>query len=152
MLRKATRKIVTSFTLLLLVSLSFPTFSKIDDSSLKCLADTIYFEARGEPQKGQELVAKVVLNRTKSSKFPSTICGVVKQKNQFSWVRKNPKVKNHAAYDAAKKLAAHVAKHHTGSSSGALYFYNPRKANPSWAKRMKVVERVGNHVALKPKS
>ena len=30
-------------------------------------------------------VAQVVLNRVKSPDFPDTVCGVVKQSNQFSW-------------------------------------------------------------------
>jgi spore germination cell wall hydrolase CwlJ-like protein len=150
LLRKANKLIIFSF-LTLLISISNSAFSKIDDRSLKCLADTIYFEARGEPKKGQELVAKVVLNRVESSKFPNTVCGVVKQKNQFSWVNKSPKIKNKTSYESAKKLARHVAKYHQAKSNGALYFYNPSKAKPSWAKKMKVVEKVGNHVALKPK-
>mgnify|MGYP006276149745 FL=1 len=54
-----------------------------------CLADNIYFEARGESKAGQKAVALVTINRTYSGLFPKTVCGVVRQTHQevcqFSW-------------------------------------------------------------------
>src|SRR5262249_58140344 len=47
--------------------------------SEKCLAEAIYFEARGEAVRGQMAVAQVVLNRVFSEKYPNTVCGVVYQ-------------------------------------------------------------------------
>jgi N-acetylmuramoyl-L-alanine amidase len=44
---------------------------------LECLAENVYFEARGEPLEGQYAVAEVTLNRTRSDHFPHTVCGVV---------------------------------------------------------------------------
>src|SRR5262249_4074409 len=44
-----------------------------------CLAEAIYFEARGEPAVGQMAVGRVIMNRTKSAHYPHTICGVVNQ-------------------------------------------------------------------------
>ena len=49
------------------------------------LATAIYFEARGQPLVGQIAVAQVVMNRTKDKRWPSTVCGVVRQPNQFSF-------------------------------------------------------------------
>src|ERR1700685_59090 len=46
---------------------------------LECLAENVYFEARGEPLEGQYAVAEVTLNRTRSDHFPHTVCGVVHQ-------------------------------------------------------------------------
>src|ERR1700719_234894 len=46
-------------------------------TDLECLAENIYFEARGEPLDGQRAVAEVTLNRTRSPYFPHTICAVV---------------------------------------------------------------------------
>lgn len=155
MLRKAMKSIspiLITATILSIFLFSSPSQAKIAESAsaVKCLADAIYFESRGEPRKGQELVAKVVLNRTKSKKFPNTVCGVVKQPSQFSWVRKNPKVTSKASYESAKTIARHMIRNHHATEKGALFFYNPKKSNPSWARKMKVVERVGNHVALRP--
>src|SRR6202007_2378317 len=45
----------------------------------KCLADAVYFEARGEPLKGQQAVAQVVMNRVFSGYYPNDVCGVVYQ-------------------------------------------------------------------------
>ena len=54
-------------------------------TELMCLAVAIFFEARGEPHTGQELVAEVVMNRVEHERFPDTICGVVYDDNQFSF-------------------------------------------------------------------
>jgi N-acetylmuramoyl-L-alanine amidase len=51
-----------------------------------CLAETIYHEARGEPMDGQQTVGSVVLKRAGTEGFPDTICKVVYQPKQFSWV------------------------------------------------------------------
>ncbi len=53
-----------------------------------CLALALYHEARGEPSTGQMMVAKVIVNRMESKKFPSDMCGVIMQPRQFSFVRK----------------------------------------------------------------
>src|SRR5262249_44812004 len=52
------------------------------ESDLQCLAENVYFEARGEPIEGQYAVAEVTLNRTRAQNFPHTVCGVV---HQFRW-------------------------------------------------------------------
>ena len=46
---------------------------------MRCLAEAIYFESRGEPEQGQAAVAQVVLNRVRSGIYPTTVCGVVYQ-------------------------------------------------------------------------
>ena len=51
-----------------------------------CLSLALYHEARGEPLNGQRAVAEVIMNRVESNRFPDTICGVVMQPNQFSFV------------------------------------------------------------------
>ena len=50
-----------------------------------CLALNVFFEARHEPITGQIAVAEVTLNRVADSRYPDTVCGVVWDKNQFSW-------------------------------------------------------------------
>ena len=57
------------------------------DEESKCLATAVYFESMGEPLEGQLAVAQVVINRSQSGRYPSSWCGVVKQKAQFSFVR-----------------------------------------------------------------
>ena len=52
-----------------------------------CLALALYHEARGEPVSGQMMVAKVIVNRIQSNRFPNKMCDVVMQPRQFSFVR-----------------------------------------------------------------
>ena len=57
---------------------------------LTCLAQNIYFESRDQPTVGQMAVASVVLNRVHDSRYPNTICGVVKQGPTYSWKKDFP--------------------------------------------------------------
>ena len=62
-----------------------PASRAVGDRDLACLAEAIYFEARGTGETGEAAVAHVVVNRSRSSKFPSSVCGVVGQGCQFSY-------------------------------------------------------------------
>ena len=63
---------------------SYATLIGRDDAGAekRCLAEAIYFEARGESEEGQAAVAQVVLNRVSSGLYPASICGVVYQNRQ----------------------------------------------------------------------
>lgn len=97
----------------------------VSKTELQCLALNIHRESSGEPFKGKLVVGLVVLNRTRNSLFPNTICGVVKQRGQFSWVVrvKNferqfvPEEINQLAYDIMTGVYPDISK-------GALYFHN----------------------------
>jgi N-acetylmuramoyl-L-alanine amidase len=117
----------------------------IDDEQ-RCLAGAIYFEARGESLSGQLAVANVILNRSKSGRFPSDMCAVVKQRGQFSFVRGGqiPTVRNVAAYRTAiavAKVAIDAA--WESPASRALYF-NTSDRRPGG--RLTRVAMIGNHV------
>lgn len=58
---------------------------KAPKDAVTCLAQTLYFEANNEPEVGIVAVAATVFNRTAQALWPSTICGVVYQRAQFSW-------------------------------------------------------------------
>ena len=63
-----------------------PVVKKPSGTDLACLAEAIYFEARGTGTTGETAVAHVVVNRAKSPKFgPRTVCGVVADGCQFSY-------------------------------------------------------------------
>lgn len=59
----------------------------VSDDDISCLIKNIYHEARGEPDRGQLAVALVTLARSQDRRFANTVCGVVYQKNQYSWTR-----------------------------------------------------------------
>lgn len=84
-----------------------------------CLSSVIHHEAKGESYEGQIAVANVVMNRVKSGRYPNTVCGVVKQRGQFSWVGRKPFT------SAKQKLAMEVLQgKHPNNVKGAYYFTN----------------------------
>jgi spore germination cell wall hydrolase CwlJ-like protein len=117
------------------------------DDELACLAGAIYFESKGEPLKGQLAVADVIINRTKSDSFPDTICGVVTQPGQFSFVRggKIPRIDlKRKAYRTALAVAqVAMAEAWAKPAPQALYFH-AKRVRPGWG-RAKVAS-IGHHV------
>ena len=122
-----------------------------NDKQIRCLATNMYYEARGEGEKGMTAVGHVVMNRVESSKFPSTPCGVIYQKNkktcQFSWVCSNRlSVTNIKLYERAVMLAKNI---YNGNSYDLTYgatFFHAVYVQPYWAKSFKKTTRIGNHI------
>lgn len=116
------------------------------DEALQCLAGAIYFESKGEPLTGQLAVAEVIINRAKSGRFPTNVCGVVKQRGQFSFVRGGqiPNINAGAAYRTAIAVAkVALASAWNSPADKALYFNTPDR-RPS-VRAIKVAS-IGNHV------
>ena len=130
---------VVSFSLLALFSTPLTAFA----SSQKCLADVVYAEARGESRTGQIAVAEVVMNRVGKHGFPGTVCGVTRQKGQFS---PRARVSEGGAYQTAMNVAREVLQ---GSApkvtNGATYFHTPA-VSPSWSKRFTRTKKIGSHI------
>lgn len=121
--------------------------SETDNGEMECLAGAIYFESKGEPLVGQLAVAEVIINRSRSGRYPSTLCGVVKQPSQFSFVRGGripPIRKDNASWRKAVAIA-HIAMNDLADSPvpTALSFHATR-VSPGW--NMKRMARVGNHI------
>ena len=118
-----------------------------DSTQMNCLALVGYHEAKGESDRGMIAVMQVTMNRVKSEKFANTICGVVYQKSQYSWVKHNPKVKEKEQYERAKRLAQEAVEgKHKDWSRGALYFNSLHKQ----PKGTMCTVRIGNHSFYKP--
>ncbi len=113
----------------------------------ECLAGAIYFESKGEPLDGQLAVAKTIINRAKSGRFPGSICGVVFQRSQFSFVRGGgfPPIARSGQQWKTAVAIGHIASNDMWSSSvdNALFFH-ARHVSPGW--RLKRLASVGNHV------
>ena len=75
-----------------------------------CLSLALYHEARGEPYVGQLMVAKVIVNRMKSPRWPSSMCNVITQDRQFSFYRKGKiqKPRDEVAWAKAQDLAVKI--------------------------------------------
>jgi len=116
------------------------------DPELSCLATAVYFESKGEPLNGQLAVANVIINRANSGRFPSTICGVVKQPGQFSFVRGGamPAIRSGAQYRTAVAIAQiALDKEWDNPAPNALYFH-ARYVSPGWNRPR--VTTIGNHI------
>lgn len=116
------------------------------DAGERCLAGAIYFEARGEPLAGQLAVAHVIVNRSKSGRFPSDICSVIKQRGQFSFVRGGeiPTVRNMAAYHTAAAIAKVAIDSAWDSPADKALYFNSAGRSPGG--RLVRVAMIGNHV------
>lgn len=116
------------------------------DPELRCLAGAVYFESRGESLPGQLAVAHVVINRAQSGRFPKSLCGVVLQKSQFSFVRggRMPAVRKGAQWDNAVAIAQ-IARDGTwkNHAPGALFFH-ARYVSPGWRKTR--IAQIDNHI------
>jgi len=115
------------------------------DEDQRCLAGAIYFEARGESLSGQLAVANVIINRSKSGRFPADMCGVVKQRGQFSFVRGGqiPTVRNVAAYRTAMAVAKVAIDASWDSPAGKALYFNTTDRRPGG--RLTRVALIGNH-------
>jgi N-acetylmuramoyl-L-alanine amidase len=112
-----------------------PSFAT--DSEM-CLARNIYHEARGESRVDQIAVAHVVLNRTEHPRFPSTVCGVIHQRGQFSWTSRNHgPPRERAAWERALTISRQVLSGEVSDpTNGAVYFWNHRQVRPSWTRNL----------------
>ena len=133
----------------------------VSEKQLNCLAQAIYFEARGENYRGQVGVAQVVLNRVDDHRYPDTICAVVFQNQhrrnacQFSFACDGiaDRVTERRAWDQAEEIATKVL-------AGELYLpdvgkathYHATYVRPAWAPRMTKLTQIGLHIFYEFKS
>ena len=131
------------------------------DQQVKCLAENIYYESRGESLQGQIAVAKVTLTRLDEG-YARTVCGVVKQRNphgsQFEWVcsgsASNPAGSLWAQAVGIAALVIHSPGAVEDPTRGATHFHATYiNWNPSWKRAKESVQQIGNHVfyRVKPK-
>ena len=142
----------------------------ISYNEVECLAQSIYFEARGEPTQGQIAVAYVALNRKKDERYPNTLCEVIKQgpisiwflteknkvvplrhKCQFSWWcdGRSDTVKDMWAWGRAMDIAAGVINgKYDDPTDGALWYHNTQ-VNPNWNRQLAYTTQINKHLFYK---
>jgi hypothetical protein len=119
------------------------------DAQEMCLAKAVYFEARGEALDGQLAVAQVVLNRASSGVYPSTLCGVVTQRAQFSFVRDGHMPPPDTASDCWKKalaIADIAMKRLAPSLASNVLWYHATYVAPAWGRQHLRVTQIGTHI------
>ena len=133
---------------------SDPMFHPVTDE-LHCLALTIYFEARGEPEDGKLAVAHVVMNRMKDSRFPDTICRVVQQggeqvrhRCQFTWWCDglSDRPRNLRQWEKSKSLARTVFWGDRPDPTGGALWYHADYVAPTWAQAFSRTSQIGRHI------
>jgi len=121
----------------------------------RCLAEGIYFEARGERVKGQAAVSQVILNRVRNPHYPNSICGVVYQNKhwynrcQFSFAcdRIRDRINDKASFETAKYVARETTHNRIWLKKvGSSTHYHATYVSPRWARTMKRVGKIGVHI------
>jgi N-acetylmuramoyl-L-alanine amidase len=116
---------------------------------MNCLATAVYFEARGESVEGQLAVARVVMNRAASGKYPSSWCSVVKQPSQFSFVQHGQfpyADPNCDAWKRAEAVAELAAANVVPSIGPDVLWYHADYVAPSWRRNLQEVRQIGAHI------
>jgi hypothetical protein len=128
----------------------------------KCLADAIYFEARGEPIRGQMAVAQVVMNRVFSGRYPNNVCGVVYQNANrhlacqftFACEGKNlSRIDEPEMWTQAKRIAKDTLDGKIWLAEvGHATHYHAYWVHPSWVHEMARVYKLGVHTFYRPRA
>lgn len=119
----------------------------------ECLAEALYFEARGEDIRGLFAVGEVILNRVDSRKFPGSVCGVVNQGTgqryqcQFTYTCDGNSEQIHelAAWRRVGKVARLLLDGAPRDLTNGATYYHTRGVNPSWARRFDRTASIGAH-------
>jgi len=114
---------------------------------MKCLAGAVYFESKGESLEGQLAVARVIINRAKSGRFADSLCGVVYQPGQFSFVRGGgmPSIRlGSESWREAVAIAQIAMKDSWDSKAEGALFFHARRVSPGWGKRQ--LAAIDNHI------
>lgn len=134
--------------------------AEFEERERRCLATAIYFEARGEPVRGQVAVGQVIMNRVRSPLFPETICGVVYQGQmqkgcQFSFAcdGKTDMPRNDAQWALAQDIARQI-------TAGELWlpevgystYYHANYVSPRWVGGMNKIDKIGRHIFYKKRN
>ncbi|NDF75227.1 MAG: cell wall hydrolase [Betaproteobacteria bacterium] len=151
----------TILLLLLVLSLSFPNILlnptkpinnnykiKHDITQLNCLAKNIYYEALGEGLLGKIAVAQVTLNRViHQQEFNKTICGVVYQKDQFSWTSsKHRIIKDYKQWEEAKYIAIGVLQGKLFLENFEALYFHANYIKPPWRNSKQYITTIGKHI------
>lgn len=119
----------------------------------RCLAEALYFEARGESVKGQFAVAEVILNRVDSPDFPDTVCGVIKQGTgrkyqcQFTYTCDGHKevIAEPRAFERVSKVAMAMVEGAGRPLTKGATHYHTKSVRPRWSRKFPRTATIGVH-------
>jgi len=124
----------------------------------RCLSEAMYYEARGEGEKGEKAIAEVIFTRMRTGNFGHSICAVVYEGAnqphcQFSFTCNGDMVhpKQARAWMKAQVLAARILtgeERLNGVTGGATNFH-AISVEPNWAPELTRTAQIGNHIFYK---
>ncbi|MFA9461805.1 cell wall hydrolase [Thiohalorhabdus sp. Cl-TMA] len=120
----------------------------------RCLARTVFFEARGEPLLGELSVALVALNRVRQPAYPSDACAVIHEVAAFSWYSDGesddptdyPGIANRRAWVRAQRLVEALQTSRVMDPTAGADHYHAVYVSPDWAKEFPQTARIGSHL------
>ncbi|QFT60411.1 Spore cortex-lytic enzyme precursor [Sulfitobacter sp. THAF37] len=123
-------------------------------SEWRCLAEALYFEARGETVKGQFAVAEVIKNRVKSGRFPGSFCGVINQGTgkkyqcQFTYTCDGHKevIAEPLAFARVAKVAQYTLDGKVPPLTDGATHYHTTAVRPRWSQVYTRTTRIGVHL------
>lgn len=119
-----------------------------------CLAEAVYYEARGETLSGQMAVAEVVLNRVRHRAYPDNICGVVYQGSeratgcQFSFACDGSadRAPRGRAWRQSQLIAKHAMLGFAPQVTRSATHFHTASVNPRWSSSLVQTRQIGYHV------
>ncbi|WP_375255498.1 cell wall hydrolase [Yoonia sp.] len=119
----------------------------------ECLAEALYFEARGESVRGMFAVGEVILNRVASDNFPDTPCEVINQGTgrkyqcQFTYTcdGRAETITEPRSWERVGKVARFLMDGAPLALTGGATHYHTKAVNPSWAQRYPRTASIGSH-------
>jgi spore germination cell wall hydrolase CwlJ-like protein len=127
-----------------LVSAMGATTDVSQDAELRCLATAVYFESRGEPLEGQLAVAQAIVNRVESGRYASSICGVVKQRGQFTFDHSRTPAAGRD-WQTAQGVARIAADDMWHEVAPRAVSFHAARLSPGWRGKTRIAQ-IGNHV------
>jgi hypothetical protein len=123
-------------------------------AEMECLAEALYFEARGESIKGQFAVAEVIINRVKSTRFPKSICGVIRQGTgrkyqcQFTYTCDGlaERISEPRAYRRSQQIAQASLDGVVQNLTNGATHYHTTAVRPRWSKVYSKTVKIGRHI------
>jgi N-acetylmuramoyl-L-alanine amidase len=116
-------------------------------ADLQCLAENVYYEARGEPLVGQYAVAEVTMNRVTSPLFPASVCAVVHARGAFSWTgTKDRPAPFGYEWRRARAVASTVYDNQEAPLVNGALYYHATYVSPDWAPTRSRVALIGHHL------
>lgn len=127
----------------------------LSEETARIVSYTIYAEARGEEYEGKKAVASVIA--TRAMMLRRTMAEICLHEKQFSSWNNIFEVPQAYAMGTHLNLTDIVARAESYALAWELlsynrkwdrftHFYNPSKANPSWASKLEGVKMIGNHI------